>query len=40
MESAITEKLSELLTSAPESPAVVDMHLHREPVTVIFEQQD
>lgn len=40
MESAITEKLSELLTGTPESPVVVDMHLHREPVSVVFEQQD
>ncbi|MFC0247016.1 MULTISPECIES: hypothetical protein [Citricoccus] len=40
MESVITEKLSELLSSAPESPVVVDMHLHREPVTVVFEPQD
>ncbi|MGW9551841.1 hypothetical protein ACWG8W_12395 [Citricoccus zhacaiensis] len=40
MESTITEKLSELLTNAPTSPVVVDMHLHREPVTVVFEPQD
>lgn len=40
MESAITEKLSELLSSAPTSPFVVDIHLHREPVTVVFEPQD
>lgn len=40
MESTISEKLSDLIARAPESPVVVDMHLHREQVTVVFEPQD
>ncbi|MFC7403447.1 hypothetical protein [Citricoccus sp. GCM10030269] len=40
MESIVTEKLSTLLDTAPDSTVLVDMHLHREPVTVVFETQD
>lgn len=40
MESTIAEKLSELIARALESPFVVDVHLHREPVAVVFEPQD
>lgn len=40
MESIVTEKLTELLTHAPESAIVVDVNLHREPITVVFEPQD
>lgn len=40
MESTITDKLAELLTDAPDPAVLVDLHLHREPLTVTFEPQD
>ena len=40
MESIVTEKLTNLLTHAPETAVVVDVHLHREPITVVFDPQD
>jgi hypothetical protein len=40
MESTITDSLAELLTDAPDPTVFVDLHLHREPVTVTVEFQD
>jgi hypothetical protein len=40
MESTITDTLAELITQAPASAVFVDLHLHREPVTVTVELQD
>ncbi|WP_256376042.1 hypothetical protein [Citricoccus sp. SGAir0253] len=36
MESTITDKLAEMLATAPPQAAVVDMQLHHAPVTVTY----
>lgn len=38
MDSTITTTLADMLTDPPDAAVFVDLHLHREPVTITYQQ--